>query len=189
MVGLILAGGRSTRMGDDKAFIVYHDKPHFLWLQDMLSEFCDTVYVSCREDQKSDFEGQKTIVDHKDFGENGPIAALLSAFDQVEGPILVLGCDYPFISREDIQYLIQNENPLSIATAYRNTETGFTEPLIAIYEATSKELLRDWFDGHGMSLRLFLEKEQCYKIPPLRSDALFSADTPADKKIAVKKLK
>ena len=50
--GLILIGGKSSRMGREKHLIPYHNAPQYLYLHKLLSEICDDVYVSCSSDQK-----------------------------------------------------------------------------------------------------------------------------------------
>ena len=52
--GLVLIGGRSTRMGQDKSQLVYHEKPQREYLTDLLRPYCDTVYWSMNAKQTSE---------------------------------------------------------------------------------------------------------------------------------------
>src|SRR5680860_1119484 len=62
--GLVLAGGKSTRMGKDKGMIPYHGMPQREFLYHLLSRVCTETFVSIRPDQKADFpEDMQTIVD------------------------------------------------------------------------------------------------------------------------------
>ncbi|MCL4693819.1 MAG: NTP transferase domain-containing protein, partial [Candidatus Hydrogenedentes bacterium] len=55
LYGLVLAGGKSTRMGQDKSALRYYDKPQVAHCLEMLGQFCKRVYVSCRADQEAAF--------------------------------------------------------------------------------------------------------------------------------------
>ena len=54
--GLVLAGGKSQRMGEDKGQINYHGKPQREYLYDLLNGFTESTYMSCRPDQVSEFD-------------------------------------------------------------------------------------------------------------------------------------
>ena len=47
-LGLVLAGGLSTRMGTDKGLINYHGTPQREYLFELLSKVCHRVFTSCR---------------------------------------------------------------------------------------------------------------------------------------------
>lgn len=47
--GLVLAGGKSNRMGKDKSRLHYHGQPHALFLYKLLSKFCEKTFLSVRD--------------------------------------------------------------------------------------------------------------------------------------------
>ena len=65
--GLILAGGRSSRMGVDKGLIDYHGQAQVSWLAELLGEFCASVRVSVgsRQRRSVGYASMDTIVDHQ----------------------------------------------------------------------------------------------------------------------------
>ena len=96
LYGLVLAGGASTRMQRDKAALLYHDRPQLDWTYDLLSEVCERVFVSVRQDQVEDEVRNRfpKIVDR--LRDKGPIAGIAAAQAEVpEAAWLVVACDLP----------------------------------------------------------------------------------------------
>ena len=75
--GLVLAGGKSERMGTDKSLLAYHGRPQREHLYDMLLPVCQKVFVSCNTAQNANME-IPGIEDR--FLGLGPMGGLLSAF-------------------------------------------------------------------------------------------------------------
>ena len=51
LYGLVLSGGKSTRMGTDKGLITYHGIPQREYIYKLLEEVCDATFLSIRDDQ------------------------------------------------------------------------------------------------------------------------------------------
>jgi molybdenum cofactor guanylyltransferase len=138
--GLILSGGLSTRMGEDKRLIDYHGKTQEQYLFDLLSIYCSEVYVSINKNQTADLPHIFDL----DLSIKSPIVGILSAFEKhSETAWLVVACDMPFINQEVIEYLINHRNPEKFATAFLNPEEHFPEPLLTIYEPKILEILKE----------------------------------------------
>ena len=138
LYGLILAGGHSKRMGQDKYKINYHGKPQVDYLSELLGRITQRVYLSCRADQQRPFsiEHIPTIEDR--FVGMGPIGGILSAFHQYPNTAwLVVACDMPFIDEEMLTRLIQERDPLKMVSCFYNEEKKWPEPLCSIYEPKS----------------------------------------------------
>ena len=142
LYGLILAGGRSSRMGQDKALLKYHGKNQIEWTAERARAVCERVYLSVRPDQVKDPARAllPQIVDH--VTDKGPIAGIMAA--QAEVPQvawLVLACDLPFVDEDTLRHLAAARDPSRVATAYRSTHDGLPEPLCAIFEPKSRALI------------------------------------------------
>jgi molybdenum cofactor guanylyltransferase len=149
LYGLVLAGGRSRRMGRDKATLMYQDGvPHVRRTADLLAAVCERVFVSCRADQAMmgddptlallpDSVGR--IPDAFAFG--GPLNGILSALAaHPHAAFLVVACDLPFLSADALATLVAARNPLQPATMFENPlREHFLEPLCAIYEPAYAE--------------------------------------------------
>lgn len=159
LTGLVLCGGQSVRMGSDKAFLTYHKKPQYLHVADMLSLVCNQVFISCNQQQNAWLSNDyKYILDNTTFGNSGPIGGLLTAFEELtNAAIFVVGCDYPYFTKNDMMALVASRNSNFLTTSYLNLESGFTEPLLAIYEKQCAEKLFSYFNNGETSLRHFIQ--------------------------------
>ena len=133
LYGLVLAGGKSQRMGFDKGLIEYHGIPQRDHLQKLLKRFISDIFLSCREDQLDELGTESTIADR--FVDLGAMGAILTAFSHFPNQaFLVTACDLPFVDEEAVKFLIRHRNPAKLATAFLNPETGFPDPLFTIWE-------------------------------------------------------
>jgi len=135
LYGLVLDGGRSTRMGKDKGSLEYYGKPHHLYLAELLSEKCDGVFISRRSEQVTTGElyGFKEIPDS--FTGMGPLGGILSAQKEYpQAAFLVLACDLPFVNKQILNKLLEQRNPFKFATVFKSADNKLPEPLCAVYE-------------------------------------------------------
>lgn len=131
---LILAGGKSKRMGQDKAMLSYFGKNQIERCHELLKPFCQQIYLSQREQQYAEniFADIPRINDR--FLDFGPLSGILSAMhSQPEVAWLVIACDLPFLNHETLARLFRERNPDKMASVYAN-EQGLIEPLCTIYE-------------------------------------------------------
>jgi molybdopterin-guanine dinucleotide biosynthesis protein A len=140
LYGLILAGGKSTRMGRDKGALVYHNgKDQISYLHEVLSPFVGQVFVSIRNTQLPDahLQGYDIIEDARDIA--SPLNGILSAMGRFpEVSWLVAAVDMPYISETAVQALLNVRDPEVPATCFTSPVKGGPDPLFAIWEAHAK---------------------------------------------------
>lgn len=141
LYAVVLAGGKSERMGKDKGTINWHGIDQRYYMADLLKNYTDKVYISCRADQQQEIDSAyQTLPDT--FTGLGPFGAILSAFrEQPEKAWLVVACDLPLLDKETLDFLVANRAPASIATAFQSPFSDFPEPLITIWEPKSYAVL------------------------------------------------
>ncbi len=141
ILGLVLTGGQSTRMGSDKANLDYGRGTQVQRTFEVLSMVCQEVYVSCREEQQTLGARLGLPQIHDRFLGFGPLSGILSAFaQQPEAAWLVVACDLPNLEPSLVAQLLQNRNPYRFATAFLG-EDGFPEPLCTLYEPKARSRL------------------------------------------------
>jgi len=191
LYGLVLAGGKSLRMGTDKGAMLWHGKEQKYYMCDLLQEFCDEVFISCRAEQQGIMDNNyKTIPDSVDG--SGPIVAILSAFEKYSGVAwLVVACDLPLLDRFTVLQLVEGREPGGVATTFRSPFDQLPEPLITIWEPASKVMLWSHLaDGFRCPRKALIRNEEQVKvIEPKNPDALMNANTPEDAETVKTKVK
>jgi molybdopterin-guanine dinucleotide biosynthesis protein A len=176
--GLVLAGGKSERMGFDKGSLNWHGKEQRYYVADMLKPFCEDVYISCRQDQHQEIDGSyQRLTDT--FTGLGPFGGILSALrERPDSAWLVVACDLPLLNERTLQYLMDNRDSSSIATAYQSTFDGFPEPLITIWEPKSYPVLLSFLaQGYSCPRKVLINTDiTLLKAPD--ADALTNVNTP-----------
>ena len=193
MIGVVLAGGRSTRLGQDKVRLrLPGDGRDMLALTaDLLAACTDGVVISCRAPDAGEeplaLPGIRSIPDAEPG--LGPLGGVWSALRKLRQPILVLSCDLPFMDMPTLRRLIDARGarpPEALMTTFQQAETGFIEALVAVYEPACLP----WFDAAWeQGIRKFsvvIPEELRTHVPYSRSEALpfFNINYPADFEIA-----
>lgn len=181
LYGLILAGGRSSRMGRDKALLAYHGQSQIEWTAERARLICERVFVSVRADHAHDPARAKLpqIVDRTT--DKGPIAGIMAAQAAApEAAWLVLACDLPFLDEETLRHLAKARDPERVATAYRSSHDGLPEPLCAIFEPKSRALIEAWVAGGKDCPRKFLMRHDALLIDQPNPRALDNINTAAE---------
>ncbi len=189
LYGLVLAGGKSTRMGTDKGLIEYHNRPQQEHLYHLLQEVCEKTYISLRAEQeaKTPF-GYATIADQDRF--RGPFNGILSAHTRhPEAAWLVLACDLPLMDLPALKQLIRLRDPEKSATAFANNEDPLPEPLCAIWEPQALEEAIAYLDaGNGTCPRKFLINNDTKLVFPENVNVILNANSEEEYKEALTKL-
>lgn len=103
--GIILSGGKSSRMGEDKALLKVGAKTIIEIIIDKLKPFCNEIIISADEIDKYSQFGYKVVPDK--FKNSGPIAGIYSSLLKSNTERnFVISCDLPLVSQKIIERLI-----------------------------------------------------------------------------------
>ncbi|HDZ04040.1 hypothetical protein LCGC14_0133030 [marine sediment metagenome] len=189
LYGLVLSGGKSTRMGEDKGLITYHNLPQREHLYHLLNKVCEQTFLSIRQDQEREIPNSfNTIIDKDDF--RGPYNGLLSAhIAHPEAAWLVLACDLPLMDKKALQELIAARNTGKIASAFADANNPLPEPLCAIWEPEAlKQSIAYLEAGNGSCPRKFLINADVNLVFPEYKEVLLNANSKAEYKEALLKI-
>jgi molybdopterin-guanine dinucleotide biosynthesis protein A len=178
---IILAGGDSRRMGQDKALMLLDGKTLLEQVTVKMQSIFPKVMVSVRRLR----EGIDTPQVCDEVEESGPLAGIIAGLRQVDTPwIFAVACDMPFVSESVIIHLA------SLRVSYQAVVPVVQEhsqPMAAFYATNTLEVMRESFATGDKSLRGILKKikvryvselELLENDPLLRS--FFDLDTPQD---------
>ena len=145
---LVLAGGKSRRMGEDKAKLVFEGKTLLSHILSLLDPLVEETFISLREGQAMPKEAMQADIAaiYDKYGEIGPAAAILTALEkQPDSAWLVVAVDLPLLDEHTLELLIQERDPSKLATAFLSSTAGHAgqpEPLCAIYEPDIRDTLK-----------------------------------------------
>ena len=188
MIGIVMAGGLSSRMGRDKTRISIHGTGEPTLLEStvaLLRRHTSRVYVSCRNpEEAAPFTPVLDVVERQ-----GPFGGLYSALLTMREPLLVLSCDLPFMNDATLNRLISARNtrrPGALMTTFQQAETGFIEALVAIYEPECLALFEAARAQDIRKLSAVVPESVREHIPYTADEALpfFNINYPADVEIA-----
>jgi len=141
--GLVLTGGKSERMGTDKALIDYKGMPHAQYIHSLLDKHCDEVYLSARPGQWDGTALATLPMLHDGPEGTGPMAGIMAAFAKhPDANWIVAACDLVHFNEETIQGLLTHYQSDKVATAYKNIDKGFAEPLCTLYTPAARAIFR-----------------------------------------------
>jgi molybdenum cofactor guanylyltransferase len=157
LYGLVLSGGRSARMGQDKAALRIGGRTQLERTMALMAPHVERAFVSVRPDQRDDSlrGGFEQIADTR--ANLGPIAGILAAQERfADKAWLVLACDLPLLDAATLAFLLRARAPQRLATAFRSSHDGLPEPLCAVYEPASHRSLLAYVEAGRQCPRKFL---------------------------------
>ncbi|MCF6167731.1 NTP transferase domain-containing protein [Lutibacter sp.] len=182
--GLVLAGGKSVRMGTDKGTLQFYGKNQRDVAIELLEKNNLKTYLSVRSSQEIEIEHKIT----DKFIGLGPFGAICSAFQSNPNVAwLVLATDVPFVNDAVIQKLLKYRNPSKAATSIKGKGKQFPEPLITIWEPKSYLLLLNYLSqGFSCPRKVLINSD--VKIVEVDDDLIRNINTPEEFKAARKEI-
>ena len=183
---VILAGGRSTRMGRDKAMIEITGVPLIRRIYDVVSTCVDLdrVYVVTpwSEQYRQVLPPSCKFISEQQPTQ-GPLIAFSQALAQIETTwVLLLACDLPNLSASAIQSWIDSLPTIdsqSIAYLPRHVSKGW-EPLCGFYRQICRESAIEYINNDGRSFQGWLKMNAVTELVIADPLWLVNCNTPAD---------
>lgn len=179
---VVVAGGKSSRMGESKAHINYHGMPQFQYVVNQLKTLNIPVAINANDFLETE---NPVFADDPEFLENGPMSGLLTAHKNfLEKSILFIGVDYPNLPTSALSDLLHVYLITGKTVCYKHPDTEFYEPLIALYEANQLTPEMGIQNNHSLNqfLRGLVKKYSAITLNITNPSHFKSFDTPDDKK-------
>ena len=179
MIGVVLAGGRSTRLGQDKVRLRLPGDGRDMLARtaNLLAACTDGVVISCRAPASGEdtpaLPGIRSIPDAEPG--LGPLGGVWSALRELRQPILVLSCDLPFMDVPTLRRLIDARGarpPEALMTTFQQAETGFIEALVSIYEPACLPFFEEARARNLRQLNLVIPEKLQSRVVYTRAEAL-----------------
>jgi molybdopterin-guanine dinucleotide biosynthesis protein A len=167
---IILCGGKSRRMGQDKGSMSFHGKPMIIHVIETLTHVADEIVLVLRDKNQAD-EYKKFLKDLK-LTENinfkictdilkdqGPLAGILTGFQHiVSNKAMVLPCDSPFVSEFFVKKMFELSGYSDFDAFVPKWSDGRLEPLHSIYKKNSQPVIRKLLEEDILDVKSFITK-------------------------------
>jgi molybdenum cofactor guanylyltransferase len=181
LTGLVIAGGKGSRMGTEKGLIQFGGKPLIIYPIELLKQVCSDVMISANT-TAYDFLKLKVVPDITPGG--GPMQGIYSGLIASSSRyVFVLSCDMPLINSGLIEHLTASSYQANAVVAFQN---GFAEPLCGIYNRDLIPEMKNHIAEKKFKLISFLEDVNARfvrvdgSLPFYSADLFLNVNTPGD---------
>lgn len=172
ITGVILAGGKSSRMGTDKALVKLNGTPLIERIAQTLRDVFERVIIIANNPEPYKYLGFEIFGDvYKDCG---PLGGIHSAFFHTTSEqLFIVGCDTPHISPELIRHIIAYPSSASIKVCKAGKQV---QPLVGSYHRKSLPFILVQLENRQWKMMKLLEAVSAEILPIGESLELYSPD-------------
>jgi molybdenum cofactor guanylyltransferase len=164
MGAIVLAGGRSRRMGRDKALLPWGETTLVEHIARTVRQVSTPVIVVAAETGQYVVPSAECVVGDR-YPDTGPLGGLLTGLDHLEpGYHLLVGCDMPLLKPDLIRLLFSHAGGHSAAVP---VVRGHLEPLCAVYSHSCQPALLSRLRSGDLSLQRAVEALGLQQVPEI----------------------
>jgi len=165
ITGVILAGGKNSRMGTDKGLLVVRGKKIIDRILDTLKPNVNDIIIISNGNNYSNL-GYKVYADIiKDCGPLGGIHTALT-FSRTKKN-LVISCDMPFLNEKILKFIIADSDDCDVALPVHDNRT---EPLCAVYDSICTDKFSELLSKNQLKMQDALKEFKVKKININKTD-------------------
>jgi len=148
----IIAGGKSSRFGQDKSLYEYEGKPLIQHVYDTIKDLFQDIYIISDDREKFDFLDLEVFPDLiPDFG---PVAGVYTAISNLNNnKAFAFACDTPSLNPELIEYMMNIRGDHDVIVPFPG---GNYEPLHAIYTKNCLDPIKNFIKTGNRKLYQFV---------------------------------
>ncbi len=175
LTGIILAGGKSSRMGENKALVLFQNRRMIDIAREKLINYTDILLVSSNK-PIPEFEGQ-LVPDV--VSEIGPIGGLYSCLQESATELnMVIPCDVPLLPASFYEQLLPHTTNYDVVIP--RLPDGKLEPLIGFYKKSNLIVIEQMIATHDYKLIHLFDKVQTYYLDIQETYMFKNVNTPTD---------
>jgi molybdenum cofactor guanylyltransferase len=178
VTAVVLAGGRSTRMGRDKALLPFEGRRMIEHIIGRIEPHVREVLVSATDSGTYAFLGREVVVDS--VAGQGPMRAVATALERASHDVvLVVPCDVPGVPVDLLARLLRAARS-GAEIVVPVTPDGQYEPLFAVYRRSVRNRLIDALERGERRIVSVYSSCDTMEVPMGSGDRLFNVNTSAD---------
>jgi len=161
MTGIILAGGKSRRIGRNKALLKIGEKQVIKLIVEKLKVVFDNVLIVGNASFDYQFLGVRVVEDI--ISKKGPLGGIYTGLLTSQSKYnFICGCDMPFLSLDLLKFMISeiNDNDIVVPVV-----KGFLEPLHSIYSKRCLPAVRFHLESEDLKVKNFFPEVKCRYLP------------------------
>jgi molybdenum cofactor guanylyltransferase len=150
---IILSGGKSSRMGTNKALLKLNEKTTIERMVDILKIYFDDIILVTNDMEDYQFLGVKMVSDH--YPGKGPLAGFHAGLMASDYDVnFITACDMPFISGELAAALV---NMIDHYDALVPVINGKMQTLCAVFQKKSAAKIEECIENGHLPIKHLLE--------------------------------
>ncbi len=178
--GAIVAGGKSSRMGIDKALLEWEGKSLIRIVAESVSAVCDKLIIIADDGERFLSLGLEIYPDK--ISGMGPLGGIYTALCVSEGErVFCVGCDMPFLDADVVRGMLDISGEYDVVVPY--LDDGF-HPLHAVYSRNCIKPIRDTLESASPRVIDFYDRVRVRSVGeddfPALANSLTNLNTPAD---------
>lgn len=181
VTGIILAGGKSSRMGADKGRLALKSKPLIAFAIEALSKVAEETIIIANNSAYDAF-GLPVYPDL--YPETGPLGGICTGLTHSKTETnLVVSCDTPLVNSGLLRHLLDKTEGCSLAVC---STAGAVQPLVGMYAKSMEPTLKEYLLKGQLAMRKVISQMQHTEVeitedlPFYHPDLFFNVNRPED---------
>ncbi len=147
----IQAGGKSSRMGTDKSFVLFNGRPLIEIVRDAVAGLGDELILITNKPDAYAHLGLPMVADL--YPDTGPLGGIYTALHHAAHPhVLTVACDMPWLNRPLLAYMISLRQAADVVVPRWDK---FPEPLHAVYSKACLEPIHEKLESGMLKITAF----------------------------------
>ncbi|WP_342433652.1 molybdenum cofactor guanylyltransferase [Neobacillus sp. FSL H8-0543] len=150
---IILSGGKSSRMGTNKALLKINEKTNIERLIETLKVHFDDIILVTNEPEHYQFLGVKLVADH--YPNKGPLAGFHAGLTASSYDVnFIVACDMPFVTGALAETLVNNINHYDAVVPVIN---GKIQTLCAVFQKSTVKKIEECIENGRLPIKHLLD--------------------------------